>query len=61
MRGTNANGCPDPNAKATDIWPFCADNLFQFHHQPFNYFANYARSGPTGDGPSPDRPPPAPP
>ena len=52
-RGTNANGCPDPNAKATDTWPFCADNLFQFHHQPFNYYANYARSGPNGDGPAP--------
>ena len=60
-RGTNANGCPDPNAKATDTWPFCADNLFQFHHQPFNYYANYARSGPNGDGPAPDRPHTAPP
>jgi phospholipase C len=52
-RGTNTNGCPDPNAKATDTWPFCADNLFQFHHQPFNYYANYARSGPNGDGQAP--------
>jgi acid phosphatase len=53
VRGTNPNGCPDPNAKATDTWPYCADNLFQYHHQPFNYYAKYARSGATGEGPSP--------
>jgi acid phosphatase len=53
VRGANPNGCPDPSAKATDTWPFCADNLFQYHHQPFNYFAKYARSGSTGEGPSP--------
>ena len=52
-RGTNANGCPDPQAKATATWPFCPDNLFQYHHQPFNYFANYARSGQNGDGAEP--------
>ena len=23
-------------------YPNCPDKLFQFHHQPFNYFANYA-------------------
>src|SRR4051794_20317403 len=37
-RGSNANGCPDPNAKASATWPFCPDNLFQFHHQPLNYY-----------------------
>jgi len=52
-RGTNPQGCPDPNAKPTDIWPFCPDNLFQFHHQPFNYYAPYVRTGPNGDGPAP--------
>jgi len=51
-RGTNPNGCPDPNAKASAHWPFCPDNLFQFHHQPFNYFAKYARSGDDGNGPA---------
>jgi phospholipase C len=24
------------------VYPNCADKLFQFHHQPFSYFANYA-------------------
>ena len=23
-------------------WPKCPDKLFQFHHQPFNYFASFA-------------------
>jgi acid phosphatase len=40
--GTNTHGCPDSNALATATWPNCPDKLFQFHHQPFNYFANYA-------------------
>jgi acid phosphatase len=39
---TNPKPCPDPAALATATWPNCPDKLFQFHHQPFNYFANYA-------------------
>jgi acid phosphatase len=41
---TNGHGptCSDPNALPTATFPHCADKLFQFHHQPFNYFANYA-------------------
>ncbi len=41
---TNGNGptCSDPNAFATAVFPNCPDKLFQFHHQAFNYFANYA-------------------
>jgi acid phosphatase len=43
---TNGTGpgpqCPDPNALATAVWPNCPDKLFQFHHQPFNYFASFA-------------------
>jgi phospholipase C len=27
-------------------YPYCPDGLFQFHHQPFNYFANYAPGTP---------------
>ena len=47
------NACPDPNAKSNAGWPFCPDNLFQFHHQPFNYYAPYARTGANGDGARP--------
>jgi len=37
-----AAGCTDPNRHATAAWPYCPDRSFQFHHQPFNYFAAYA-------------------
>ncbi len=38
----NASPCPDPAALATATWPNCPDRLFQFHHQPLNYFASFA-------------------
>ena len=34
--------CPDPNANPRAVWPNCPDNLFQFHHQPLNYYASFA-------------------
>jgi phospholipase C len=55
---TNGNGttCIDPGADPVDKYPFCADKLFQYHHQPFNYFSNYGRlpnptTGSVADGP----------
>jgi acid phosphatase len=39
---TNPKPCPDPDALAAAQWPNCADKLFQFHHQPLNYFASFA-------------------
>ena len=41
---TNGNGpsCSDSNTKKSATYPNCPDNLFQFHHQPFNYYANFA-------------------
>jgi phospholipase C len=50
---TNGSGptCSDPNALPTAVFPNCAAKLFQFHHQPFNYFANYA-SGPARAAPA---------
>jgi acid phosphatase len=41
---TNGTGptCSDPNAFTTAVFPNCPDKLFQFHHQSFNYYANYA-------------------
>ncbi|HEV7639968.1 MAG TPA: alkaline phosphatase family protein [Gaiellaceae bacterium] len=35
---TNPNRDPSPKF----VYPNCPDNVFQYHHQPFNYFANYA-------------------
>ena len=41
---TNGSGpnCSDANAIPGSKYPNCPDNLFQFHHQPFNYYAAYA-------------------
>ena len=46
---TNGNGpaCTDPAAANPATYPLCPDNVFQNHHQPFDYFANY---GPNGSG-----------
>jgi acid phosphatase len=44
--GSNSQACPDPNANPSATWPNCPDKLFQFHHQAFNYFANYAPGTP---------------
>jgi len=44
--GTTPGTCTDPNHNPADTYPYCADKLFQFHHQPFNYYANYAEGSP---------------
>lgn len=31
--------CSDPSTMAGAVYPYCPDRSFQFHHQPFNYFA----------------------
>ncbi|MCA1842837.1 MAG: phosphoesterase, partial [Actinobacteria bacterium] len=40
---TNGQGpaCADPEARADSAYPNCPDTRFQFHHQPFNYFAAF--------------------
>jgi acid phosphatase len=41
---TNGTGptCSDPSAPANATYPNCPDKLFQFHHQPLNYYKNFA-------------------
>ena len=41
---TNGQGpaCSDPDAASGATFPNCPDKLFQYHHQPLNYFAAYA-------------------
>ena len=57
---TNGAGpkCSDPYADTSMPFPFCPDKDFQYHHQPLNYFAKYARPSspldPSNYGP-PDR------
>jgi phospholipase C len=45
---TNGNGptCADPNHDPAFTFPKCPDNVFQYHHQPFSYFTNYAPGAP---------------
>jgi acid phosphatase len=45
---TNGAGpnCSDPNATPNPAYPYCPDRLFQFHHQPFAYYANYGPDAP---------------
>jgi len=44
--GTNGKrkdkSCMDPNVNPAAVWPNCPDGAFQFHHQAFNFYANYA-------------------
>jgi phospholipase C len=40
--GNTAGECADPNVASGAVYPNCPDKLFQFHHQPFNYYAAYA-------------------
>ena len=44
--GSTPGTCTDPDHKASDTYPYCAGNLFQFHHQPLNYFANFGEGQP---------------
>jgi len=41
---TNGPGptCSDPDTITGATFPNCPDKLFQFHHQPFNYYASFA-------------------
>jgi phospholipase C len=50
-----ATGCLDPyvdpnsrNGVPAAHWPRCPSNLFQYHHQPFNYFTAFSTATPAG-------------
>jgi phospholipase C len=44
-----STGCYDPNVDpGVSHWPECPDNLFQYHHQPFNYFQSFSTATPEG-------------
>jgi len=47
---TNGTGpaCSDPDSQPNPAWPFCPNKVFQFHHQPFNYYAAFDPN--TADG-----------
>jgi acid phosphatase len=39
--GTTPGTCTDTNTADGAVYPNCPDKLFQYHHQPFNYFASF--------------------
>src|SRR5712691_1548976 len=38
--------CADPDSQPNPVWPYCPNKVFQYHHQPFNYYAKYAPGTP---------------
>ncbi|MET0686056.1 MAG: alkaline phosphatase family protein [Solirubrobacteraceae bacterium] len=40
--GSVAGTCADPDTATGAVWPNCPSKLFQYHHQPLNYFASFA-------------------
>jgi acid phosphatase len=46
---STTTGCSDPNVDpGVSHWPECPDNLFQYHHQPFNYFTAFSTATTAG-------------
>jgi Phosphoesterase family len=50
--GMTHRTCTDPNRNPADAYPYCADKLFRYHHQPFNFYANYAHGSPGRGAPA---------
>jgi acid phosphatase len=44
--GSAPGVCADPDSAPNPTWPHCPNKVFQYHHQPFNYYANYAPDTP---------------
>jgi len=40
--------CADPDSAPNPVWPHCPNKVFQFHHQPFNYYAAFDPNTPAG-------------
>jgi acid phosphatase len=47
---TNGTGptCSDPDSSPNPTFPHCPNKVFQYHHQPFNYFEAFDPTTPTG-------------
>jgi acid phosphatase len=44
--GSVVGVCGDPDSSPNPVWPYCPNKVFQYHHQPFNYYAAYAPGTP---------------
>ena len=40
--GTTPGTCSDPETATGAVYPNCPNKLFQYHHQPLNYYASFA-------------------
>ncbi|MEV4316086.1 acid phosphatase [Actinocrispum sp. NPDC049592] len=40
--GTTPGTCTSPRTATGAVYPNCPDATFQYHHQPFNYYASFA-------------------
>ena len=40
--------CADPDSAPNPVWPHCPNKVFQYHHQPFNYYAAFDPNTPAG-------------
>jgi phospholipase C len=40
--GATPGTCTDPDTATGAVYPHCPDKLFQYHHQPLNYYASFA-------------------
>jgi acid phosphatase len=40
--GSTPGTCANPRTVTTAVYPYCPDKTFQYHHQPFNYYASFA-------------------
>jgi acid phosphatase len=46
--GTTPGTCTDSATIPDAVYPHCANAVFQFHHQPFNYYARFTTANPAG-------------
>src|SRR2546429_2436759 len=44
--GTIPGTCTDPDSAPNPVYPYCPNKVFQYHHQPFNYYASFAPGTP---------------
>jgi len=44
--GTTPGTCTDPDSAPNPVYPYCPNKVFQYHHQPFNYYASFAPGTP---------------
>src|SRR6184192_3440794 len=44
--GSIPGTCTDPVSSPNPVYPYCPNKVFEYHHQPFNYYASFAPGTP---------------